>query len=121
MATAGLVGPISKFNFSGRRVVGGIPLEFVERMHASGGSIIDLPSGNIPFDSEIYKLIAQEMLLESSAAVIFHATAYGAEFAADGRLVNVQSTSEGSTIAVGAEVFIDATGTGSLIAGRREL
>ena len=29
MATAGLVGPISKFNFAGKRVVEGLPWEFV--------------------------------------------------------------------------------------------
>jgi hypothetical protein len=36
MATAGLVGPISKFNFAGKRVVGGLPWEFVEKLAARG-------------------------------------------------------------------------------------
>ena len=49
MATAGLVGPISKFNFGGKRVVGGIAWEFVERLAAQGGAITDLPKGNVPF------------------------------------------------------------------------
>ena len=49
MATAGLVGPISKFNFGGKRVVGGLAWEFVERMAAQGGAITDLPKGNVPF------------------------------------------------------------------------
>ena len=49
MATAGLVGPISKFNFAGKRVVGGIPWEFVERLAAQGGAITDLQKGNVPF------------------------------------------------------------------------
>jgi glycine/D-amino acid oxidase-like deaminating enzyme len=39
MATAGLVGPISKFNFNGKRVVEGIPLEFAEMMQSRGGDL----------------------------------------------------------------------------------
>ena len=65
MATAGLVGPISKFNFGGKRVVGGIPWEFVERLSAQGGAITDLPKGNVPFEAEIYRRVAREMLEEA--------------------------------------------------------
>ena len=36
MATAGLVAPISVFNYNGRRIVGGIPWEFVERLAGIG-------------------------------------------------------------------------------------
>ena len=39
MATAGLVAPISVFNYNGRRIVGGIPWEFVERLAGIGGGI----------------------------------------------------------------------------------
>src|SRR3546814_9886930 len=40
MATAGLVGPISKFNFGGKRIVSGIPEELIERMAERGGEKI---------------------------------------------------------------------------------
>lgn len=118
MATAGLVGPISKFNFSGRRVVGGIPLEFVERMGEAGGAINNLPSGNVPFESEMYKSIALEMLLEAGVEIIFDATVYSAEFALDGTLNLVNVTSAGTDFAVAASLFVDATGSGTLIASR---
>src|SRR5690606_19008536 len=65
MATAGLVGPISKFNFRGERIVSGIPEEFVGRMAERGGAIIDLPSGNVPYDPEIYKYTALHMAEEA--------------------------------------------------------
>src|SRR5687768_14154394 len=55
MATAGLVGPISKFNFQHTRIVSGIPEEFIGKMAGRDGAIIDLPSGNVPYDPEIYK------------------------------------------------------------------
>src|SRR3546814_18258322 len=55
MATAGLVGPISKFNFGGKRIVSGIPEEFIERTAARGRGIINIPRGNVPVDPEIIK------------------------------------------------------------------
>ena len=48
MATAGLVAPISVFNYNGRRIVGGIPWEFVERLAGIGGAEEEKPLGNIP-------------------------------------------------------------------------
>jgi hypothetical protein len=121
LATAGLVGPISKFSFGGKRVVGGIPLEFVERLHARGGAIIDLPSGNVPFDAELYKLVAQEMLQEAGVEILFHATVHGAEFGNDDELQRVQAVSEGTPVSVEAACFVDCTGTGSLLATRSDL
>ena len=121
MATAGLVGPISKFNFGGRRVVGGIPLEFVERMGAEGGAITNIPSGNIPFDSEIYKSTAMAMLLDAGVEIVFDATVYAAEFTPDGTVSQVKITSAGTDFAVAASCFVDCTGTGTLIASRPEL
>ena len=70
MATAGLVGPISKFNFAGRRVVGGIAWEFVERMAALGGAVTDLPKGNVPFEAEVYRRVAREMLEEARVCAV---------------------------------------------------
>ncbi len=120
MATAGLVGPISKFNFAGKRIVGGIPLEFVDRLHAAGGAISDLPSGNVPFAAETYKQVALDMLLEAGVRPLFHATVYGTDFHAD-RLHRTMVTSEGTSLGIEAQVFIDCTGTGSLIVGRPDL
>jgi glycine/D-amino acid oxidase-like deaminating enzyme len=121
LATAGLVGPISKFSFGGRRVVGGIPLEFVERLHARGGAILDLPSGNVPFDAELYKLVAQETLAEAGVLILFHATVHGAEFGDDDALRQVRAVSEGTPVMVEAACFVDCTGTGSLLATRADL
>jgi hypothetical protein len=121
LATAGLVGPISKFNFGGRRVVGGIPLEFVNRMASRGGAIIDLPSGNIPFDSEAYKSTALEMLLEAGVRLVFDATVYATEFDERGSLTGVQATANGTSFGVQASHFVDCTGTGTLIAGNPDL
>ena len=72
MATAGLVAPISVFNYNGRRIVGGIPWEFVERLSEIGGAEEEKPLGNITFSPEKYKLVAQRMLLEAGVTLYFH-------------------------------------------------
>ena len=85
MATAGLVGPISKFNFGGRRVVGGIAWEFVERLVALGGAIADLPKGNVPFEAEVYRRVAREMLEEAGVRCLWQTQVCGEpELAPDG-------------------------------------
>ena len=84
MATAGLVGPISKFNFGGKRVVGGIAWEFVERLAAQGGAITDLPKGNVPFEAEIYRRVAREMLEAAGVRCLWQTQVCGApELAAE--------------------------------------
>ncbi|PYG85761.1 FAD dependent oxidoreductase [Ruminiclostridium sufflavum DSM 19573] len=72
MATAGLVAPISEFNKEKQRVIDGIPYEFISRLHAIGGAVTSYENGNIPFDDEKYKLIAQRMVLEAGAQILFH-------------------------------------------------
>jgi hypothetical protein len=115
MATAGLVGPISKFNLNGRRIVGGIPLEFIERMAQKGGAIIDLPSGNVPFDSEVYKSTADEMIQETGVSLLLHSLVVGCVESETGRVSHVIAETPSGRAAAGCGAVIDCTGTGRLI------
>lgn len=118
MATAALVGPISKFNFNGKRIVGGIPLEFIERMGKMDGAVTNLPSGNVPFDPEIYKYVALSMARESGANLLLHTRVVGCLNAEDEpgviNYVLIENTS--GRQAVKTKFVIDATGTGSIAA-----
>ena len=116
MATAGLVGPISKFNFAGRRVVGGIPWEFVERLAAAGGAIADLPKGVVPFEADIYRRVAREMLEEAGVECLWRAQVCGApELGPDGAISSVTLSSAGHLSRLEADVFIDCTASGALV------
>lgn len=115
MATAALVGPISKFNFDGERIVGGIPLEFIERMAVAGGAVIDLPSGNVPFDPEVYKAVAMEMVCEAGVELMLHTRVVRA-IVTGGRTDFVIGEGPSGRRAIRAKFFIDATGTGSVVA-----
>ena len=65
LATSGYVTPISVFSYNGERNIGGIPWEFIERLRAMGGAIVEEPLNNIAFDIELYKLCAQRMVIEA--------------------------------------------------------
>ena len=116
MATAGLVGPISKFNFRGRRVVGGIPWEFVERLADAGGAIADLPKGNVPFEAETYRRVAREMLEEAGVRCLWQTQVCGSpELAPDGAIAAVTLSTAGFLSRLEADVFIDCTASGALV------
>lgn len=113
MPTAGLVAPISVFMYNGELVVGGIPWEFVQRLAAEGGAKVELPLGNISFMPEVYKLVAQRMLLEAGVSLYLHAYLSGCE-KDNNRLTHVVYESKSGTTALSAKYFIDATGDGDL-------
>ncbi|MBQ6338174.1 MAG: FAD-dependent oxidoreductase [Kiritimatiellae bacterium] len=116
MATAGLVGPISKFNFGGKRVVGGIPWEFVERLADRGGAITDLPKGNVPFEAEIYRRVAREMLEEAGVTCLWQTSVCGApELARDASIRAVTLSTAGFLSRLEADMFIDCSASGALV------
>lgn len=114
-ATAGLVMPISAFFHNGRRVVGGIPWEFVETMADCGAARVELPRGHISADPEFYKLIAQRMVRAAGADVYTNSYLSGA--VREGRRITaVLIENKNGTEAVAGSCFIDATGDGDLCA-----
>ncbi len=116
MATAGLVGPISKFNFGGKRVVGGIAWEFVERLAAQGGAITDLPKGNVPFEAETYRRVAREMLEAAGVRCLWQTQVCGApEWTADGSIRAVTLSTAGFLTWLEANRFIDCTASGAIV------
>lgn len=116
MATAGLVGPISKFNFGRRRVVGGIAWEFVERMAALGGAITDLPKGNVPFEAEVYRRVAREMLEEAGVRCLWQTQVCGEpELASDRAIRAVTLSTGGFFTRLEADRFIDCTASGAIV------
>lgn len=118
MATAALVGPISKFNFNGKRVVGGIPEEFINNLHHMQGAIIDLPSGNVPYDPEIYKYVAMKMLQEEGVSMLLHTKIVGCmkNGQENEKITHVLIENKSGKQAIAAKYFIDCTGTGDFVA-----
>lgn len=112
-ATAGYVVPISGFFFGGRRVVGGIAWEFVERMQAEGAALPEMPKGHVSFHPEYYKRIAAEMAAEAGVDLFTNCFVSGIEREGD-RLTHLVMESKNGTEALSARCFIDATGDADL-------
>ncbi len=113
MATAGLVAPISVFNYNGRRIIDGLPWEFIERMTEVRGAREEKPLGNITFSPEKYKLIAQRMVLEAGVSLYFHSYLTGCKKEED-KITHVMIENKNRTEAIAGKVFIDCTGDADL-------
>lgn len=113
MATAGLVAPISVFNYNGKRVIGGIPWEFVGRLAAIGGAREEQPLGNITYSPEKYKITAQRMLLEAGVTLYFHSYLTGCRKDGD-KITHAIIENKSGAQALGAKYFIDCTGDADL-------
>jgi Dehydrogenases (flavoproteins) len=113
MATASLVAPISVFNYNGRRVIDGIPWEFIERLITLGGALEEKPLGNITFSPEKYKLVAQRMVLEAGVSLYLHSHLTGCRKEGN-RLTHVYIDNKNGTEAIAAKYFIDCTGDADL-------
>ncbi len=112
-ATGGVVVPISGFYFQGRRVVGGIAWELVQRLEKLGAAQVELPKGHVSVNPECYKLVAEQMAAESGVAL--YTNAYLSDCIKEERRVTyVVIESKSGTEAIGGRCFIDATGDGDL-------
>lgn len=101
--------------------VGGLPMEFAERVIARKGSrgfenyvlaeatAQPLRLTRLPFNPEIAKLVADELLLESGASALVHARIAGARLDKD-RVTAVQVETSGGRLDVRANCFVDASG-----------
>ena len=115
MATMGYVNPVSVFTYNNSQVVGGIPWEFVQKLENMGGGFIEKPLGNVAFEQEHYKLLAQRMTLESGVDLYMHSYLSGCVMDG-GRISQVIIENKNGTEALSSKVFIDCTGDGDLAA-----
>lgn len=117
MATLSLVSPLSVFNKNDKRIIGGIPLEFAERMETLGGADTSYPSGHIHFDPEIYKLAAQRMVFESGGSLILHSYICGCikDRDANGRITGIIIENKSGQQKIHARYFIDCTGDADVV------
>ena len=112
-ATAGLVMPISGFYHQEKRVIGSIPWEFIQRMEERGGALVEMPKGHISANVELYKLIAQRMVLEAGVELYTNAVLSHCD-CIDGQVQHIYLESKNGTEALSARCFIDATGDADL-------
>jgi hypothetical protein len=115
MATAGLVGPMSKFKLNQKWIVGGIPKEFIYTLKDHNGAITNLPSGNVPFDPEVYKSQALRLTIQAGTKLILHSKVVSSIKSNKGAISHIIIETPSGRKAVQGKYFIDCTGCGDLI------
>ena len=120
MSTAALVYPWMTFHTAvGEQVIRGVAQEIVDRLAAVGASpghlrdTVGFTFTLTPFDPEVYKLLAFDMLREAGVRLIMHTSLAEAE-AGGGRIRRVRLLSRGRMYRLAASVFVDATGDAEL-------
>ncbi|MCK9328629.1 MAG: FAD-dependent oxidoreductase [Candidatus Cloacimonetes bacterium] len=109
---------LGAFDGNGKQVACGLFQEIVQRLIDENGSIGHVHGARwangrefvlTPFDSEIFKYAAQEMVLESGAEILLHSFITGVSM--DGnRVTGVDITSKSGTKHINAKAIIDCTG-----------
>jgi hypothetical protein len=115
LATGGLVLYMDGiFDTVGRRVMGGLVWETMQRLEALGGLAQDSPT-RLHVDSEWLQVAADALCHEAGVQLWFHAWAVGA-YLADGRVAGAILETKSGRQAILARVCVDATGDGDLAA-----
>ncbi len=115
LATGGLVLLMDHlYDSDGKRCIGGITWELMERLDAIGG-LAGKGTTRLHADSELLKIAADQLCLESGVTLRFHSWIADA-ITADGKVSAVVVESKSGRQAIAAQVFVDATGDGDIAA-----
>lgn len=93
--------------------------ELIERLKSMGkspGHVIDSTGHTAtvtPFDAEAMKYVMEQMVLESGAKIMYHASLLNT-YVEDGILKSVELYTKNGIISVSGKIFVDATGDGDL-------
>lgn len=118
-ATMSLVVPLMTFHAGTKQIVAGYAQEMLERMEAMGGCLGHLkdPVGFAdtitPIETEIYKYVSQELLLEAGVDLYYHSELYDASVE-NKKIQNILVKMRSGFYAFKANVFVDASGDGDL-------
>ncbi|NLW86123.1 MAG: FAD-dependent oxidoreductase [Planctomycetes bacterium] len=118
LATAGLMGPIfgyTHYNGDGKLQLGSIPVEIVRRLQAIGGAPADdvIDWRAVQFDPELFKHIADAIVLESGVKVLLHSYVVDA-VVKNKKIQAIIVESKSGRAAITGKTFIDATGDGDI-------
>lgn len=118
-ATKSLVIPLMTFHAGKKQIVKGYADELIEKVRKNGGTIghIEDPLGVAatvtPIETEIYKYVAQEYLLESKIEILYHTEALDVEVK-NNKIESILVKTRSGIYGISAKYYIDATGDGEI-------
>ncbi len=115
LATGGLVLLMDQlFDRNGERCVGGVHWESLERLRSMGGLAEQRPT-RLHVDSELYKIVADEMCVQAGVRLRLHSWVVDALLEGD-RVTGVVVESKSGRQAILCRVCVDATGDADIAA-----
>ncbi|RFA31125.1 FAD-dependent oxidoreductase [Alkalilimnicola ehrlichii] len=112
---AGVTNLLPNDHGPGHPVVAGVLKTMLERLVSSGGAVApSIDTGyTVPFDPEVFKLVALEMLHEAGVEFLFHAFASGVE-GDSGRPTGAIFETKSGPLLIRARTIVDCTGDGDI-------
>jgi hypothetical protein len=103
---------------SGKPIIGGVMARMVEHLVAAGGAFAPSQQTGfmVPFDPEVFKLVALEMLDGAGVDLLFHSFASGVTMGDEGKISGVILETKSGPIVAKAKVIVDCTGDGDVAA-----
>ena len=109
MATGGCVNPMSEFSYKGERVIGGFAWRFAQELIKANGAILEEPRGNLSFNPEIYKLVAQRLVQQ--AGITLFTNTFVADCICDSDMLHqIIVANKNGLQAISGHYVIDTTG-----------
>lgn len=116
-AAASGLGLLGFLDRQGRRVLGGILQEFVDRLSEVGGTLghnrCPVHNSITPIQPDLFRIVAIEKCREAGADLLLHSELMDVRVD-NGRITGVCAFAKGQCIDIKAKVFIDATGDGDV-------
>lgn len=116
MSSSALVYPWFTFHdLNGNQVINGIPQEIVDRLVERGGSpghvrdSVGFVWSVTPFDKEVFKSLALEMLEEAGVDLLLHSFVSSVQMSSQ-RIVKLNTTGKYGNAEVSGRIIIDASG-----------
>jgi hypothetical protein len=110
---------LSYLDVRGRHIIKGLAQEIVDRLGERGAVTRHYPcvlhESYTMFDPEVFKIVAQEMVLEAGVDVLLHTFSSGV-LAEDGEVKAVLVDSKSGRAAVVGKIYVDCTGDGDIAA-----
>jgi hypothetical protein len=110
-ATNMLVFPLMTRFAGGEQIIDGVFQEIIERLDAKGG--YGGPDRPYMFDTELMKIVADEICLDSGVRLLLHTSLLGAQ-TKDGRIDSVRIHNKSGEQAIAAKMYVDGTGDADL-------
>lgn len=115
-AKAGITSLLPGDHGPGDPVIAGVVLDLIERLVRVGGAIApSLDTGYVvPFDPELFKMVALDLLDEAGVQLLLHA--FASDVVGSGQVEGVVFETKSGPLVIKARTIVDCTGDGDIAA-----